>query len=409
MHIIFLAPHFPSNQRQFVRALAGIGARVSGIGETPLSHLDHEIKGWLYGYEQVPSVGNEEAVYQAVRRIQDRGPWVDRFEATIESHMLLAARVRERAKIPGISSETINLCRDKFQMKQFLRARGVPCARNAAVNNAEKAWLFVKETGYPVILKPRDGAGAHATYRIDNAEQLKQALAETGLSNSQNAFFTMEEFIEGHEGFYDTLTCNGQVIFDGICHYYPNVLEAMRTRWISPQIVLTNRIDSPGYQPLRQFGERVIDLFQLGTTATHMEWFVGDKGLTFSEIGARPPGCRLWDLYNYANDFDLYTEWARALMFGQASPQPSRRFSAGLISLRPSQDGHVAGYSGREEMFAKYNPWILAAHFPPEGSATSPVGAGYLAHAWVWVRHPDYDACRAMLDDIGQTVKMWAH
>ena len=39
-----------------------------------------------------------------------------------------------------------------------------------------------------------------------------------------------------------------------------------------------------------------------------MEWFYGPKGLSFSEIGARPPGCRLWDLYNFANDFDIYTD-----------------------------------------------------------------------------------------------------
>ena len=403
-----MAPHFPANQRQFVRALAHLGAYVTGIGETPPHHLDQELKQWLSSYEQVPSVGNEEAVYQAVRRIQARGPWVDRFEATIESHMQLVARVRERTGIPGLSVRSVELCRDKFAMKQFLREHGVPCARNAVVRGAKDAYRFVEEVGYPVILKPRDAAGAHATYRIDDAASLQQALAETGLLQSDQAFFTMEEFIEGHEGFYDTLTCNGQVVFDGICHYYPNVLEAMRTRWISPQIVVTNRLDAPGYQPLRAFGQRVIDLFDLGTTATHMEWFVGAKGLVFSEIGARPPGCRLWDLYNYANDFDLYTEWGRALMYGKASPRPSRRFAAGAISLRPSQDGRIVGYSGRDEIFARYGEWIVAAHFPHEGSATLPVSAGYLANAWMWIRHPDYDQCRRILDEIGQTIKVWA-
>ena len=54
----------------------------------------------------------------------------------------------------------------------------------------------------------------------------------------------VEEFIEGHEGFYDTITIDGQVALDFVSHYYPNVLEAMRTRWISPQFVSTNRIDT---------------------------------------------------------------------------------------------------------------------------------------------------------------------
>ena len=74
MHIIFIAPHFPANQRQFVRALAGIGARVTGIGEAPLEALDGELKSWLFGYEQVRSVALEEDMLNAVRRIQKRGP-----------------------------------------------------------------------------------------------------------------------------------------------------------------------------------------------------------------------------------------------------------------------------------------------------------------------------------------------
>jgi hypothetical protein len=58
----------------------------------------------------------------------------------------------------------------------------------------------------------------------------------------------VEEFLDGHEGFYDTLTHRGEVVHDFASHYYPNVLEAMRTRWISPQIVATNRIDrAEGY------------------------------------------------------------------------------------------------------------------------------------------------------------------
>jgi len=139
-----------------------------------------------------------------------------------------------------------------------------------------------------------------------------------------------------------------------------------------------------------------------------MEWFFGNRGLSFSEIGARPPGCRMWDLYSAANDIDLYVEWARGVVHGQAAPRPSRRFSAGLISLRPSEDGHVKGYIGMDEIQHRYGQWILEAHLPAPGSRTADVGAGYLGHAWIRVRHPDYDQCRAILDDIGQTVKMIA-
>ena len=117
----------------------------------------------------------------------------------------------------------------------------------------------------------------------------------------------IEEFVEGHEGFYDTIAIDGHVAHDWMTHYYPNVLEAMRHRWISPQFVTTNRIDdSSFYGEVREMGARVIKSLGIGTSATHMEWFAGPKGLRFSEIGCRPPGVGAWDLYSAANDTDVY-------------------------------------------------------------------------------------------------------
>jgi hypothetical protein len=87
MHVLFVAPHFPSYQRHFVRAMHSVGAKVTGIGEASPQHLDDELKSWLHGYEQVPSVVDEQAMLDAVRRVQRR-EWVDRLEVTIEAHIL---------------------------------------------------------------------------------------------------------------------------------------------------------------------------------------------------------------------------------------------------------------------------------------------------------------------------------
>src|SRR4029079_1151431 len=135
-----------------------------------------------------------------------------------------------------------------------------------------------------------------------------------------------EEFVEGHEGFYDTIAVDGHVVHDWITHYYPNVLEAMRHRWISPQFITTNRIDeSAFYAEVREMGARVIEALGIGTSATHMEWFAGPKGLRFSEIGCRPPGVGAWDLYSAANDTDVYREWAHTIVHGQPAGRLSRR------------------------------------------------------------------------------------
>ena len=45
------------------------------------------------------------------------------------------------------------------------------------------------------------------------------------------------------------------------------MLEAMRNRWITPYVITTNRIDSPGYQEARRMGRKVIRELGLGPWA----------------------------------------------------------------------------------------------------------------------------------------------
>jgi carbamoylphosphate synthase large subunit len=406
LHVIFIAPHFPASQPRFVQGLKKVGARVSGIGDIPADRIPEGLRRLLDGYEYVPNLANVDAMTAAVREIQRKGPWVHHLECTIEAHMYTAAIVRERTGIPGLNLEQVTRCRDKTVMKDFLRSHGIPCAANAAVSTLAEARAFAAKHGYPLIMKPRDGAGAAGTYKIVDDATLEQACVESRLDGHRSA--AMEVFIEGHEGFYDTMTVRGEVGLEFITHYYPNVLDAMRNLWISPYFITTNRIEAPGYSDLRRFGRRVIQALDLGTTATHMEWFYGPRGLMFSEIGARPPGCNTWDLYAAANDFDIYEEWARAICWGSIGARPSRRYAAGLISLRPNKAGVIKGYTGLDEVQRRYGPFILDAHLPSPGQRTAPVEAGFLAHAYMRVRHPDYDGCRAMLDDIGRTFQMWA-
>lgn len=406
VHVIFLEPSFPANQPQFVRALHEAGALVSGIGDRPVEWLSPELKRWMYSYEHVGSSADPQQITDAVRRIQARGPWVHKLECTVEALMLPAAQAREATNIPGMSVAHTNLCRDKYEMKKFLRARGIPCAAAEEVSSVGEMARFARAVGFPIIVKPLAGAGASGTSRVDDMDGLQRAAEEVGLAPGRPAL--VEEFVSGHEGFFDTLTVGGQVVFEAISHYYPGVLEAMRTREVSPVCITTNRIESEGYGELRAFGRRVVRELGISTSATHMEWFFGPKGLYFSEIGARPPGVLVWDLYCAANDFDLYREWANGVVHEHASPRPSRNYSAGMVAIRPNRDGRVAGYSGVDEVNRRYGPNILRMHLPPVGGRTQPVGSGYMGNAWVWARHPDYDACKAMLEDIGRTLKMWA-
>ena len=81
VHIVFIEPRFPANQKQFIKGLAEIGATISAIGEGGKHSLDDELRRWLTHYEEVTNVCDEQQVLDAVRFIQ-RHKHVDRLEAT---------------------------------------------------------------------------------------------------------------------------------------------------------------------------------------------------------------------------------------------------------------------------------------------------------------------------------------
>jgi len=408
VHVIFVAPHFPANQRHFVRALRDIGATVTGVGEADWHHLDGELQGLLNGgWERVGNVCDKGMLYGAVRRIQQRGPWVDRLEPVVEAHMLTAAEVREATQIPGLPARTVLLCRDKFRMKQHLLSKGLPCAAQAEVHHGDDARRFSQHNGFPFILKPRDGAGAAGTVKVTDRPSLERAIAERNLDRG-GAYWSAEDFIDGHEGFYDTITVAGRVVYEAISHYYPRVLTAMRNRFPNPYLVTTNRLDAPGYADLRRLGKAAISALGIGTSATHMEWFVGDKGLVFNEIGARPPGVNVFDLHGAASGFDIYRAWAEAVCFHHVTTLPTRRGCGGLVALRPDRDGTVVAVHGAHRIHEKYGARIINAHLPQPGQHTQPVDAGYRANGYIYATHDDYDACKAMMEDMARSIRIEA-
>ena len=244
---------------------------------------------------------------------------------------------------------------------------------------------------------------------MDSDAELDRALSRTWRQSGASDV-AVEEFVEGHEGFYDTISIDGRPAYDFISHYYPNVLEAMRERWISPQFISDQPCRHRARLPAgARAGQRAVDALGIGTSATHMEWFFGPKGLRFSEIGCRPPGVRAWDLYAAGNDIDIYREWANAIVHRAADRPLSRRQAAGIVALRPDRDGTISHYDGLESVQQQFGEWVLDTHISRDAarrrSRSRPAtwrtpGSGWCIPITTRLRH--------MLNVVGETVHVHA-
>jgi len=405
-HVALVGADLFSAYHDLARGLKQVGALVTGIGATgSTAALPAGLKPWLDAWEPVGNLMDAQAIADAARRAARRRS-LDRIETGDENLVVPTAEARAALGLPGLSVRTALLCRDKPAMKEALRASGLPCAESTAASSLGELEAFAERVGYPLALKPRAGLGGIGARRVDHRGDLVAAARALGVAQGRSV--AAEEWIEGHEGFYDTVAIGGQVAHEFIAHYYPPVLQALADRSLSPQIASTNRVEVQSYSELREVGRKVIVALGIDTAATHMEWFFGPKGLKVSEIGARPAGERIWDLYCVGNDLDLWREWAMAIVHGRPGARPSRRLATGSVQVRPDRDGRIAGYEGLHDVLAAVKPHEWQHRLPKPGTPTDPIYKGYLNNVWFRLRHPDYDELRRLMDFVGQRLKVRA-
>ena len=403
MHVLFIAPETGPYNLRFIHALKRMGAEVSGIGHAPRALLVPALARCLTHYEQAKSVLDESELSRLARGIHARLPFSS-VETIDEPAIVPAARVRQLLGAPGLTVPQATLCRDKAAMKDAWRAAGIPCAASAKVIDRKGAEDFAEREGFPLVVKPLAGFGTLDTFRVTTTDELGRALDR--LKPSDTRPIVVEEFIEGHEGFYDTITAGGVIAHRFVGHYHPTCLESLSARTVRPRIGCTNRMDAAGYRELHDAAERVNVALGLVDSAAHMEWFFGPKGLRISEIGARPAGERIWDMHAAGNEFDVYLAWAEAVLHGRAAGEPSRRYATGSVQIRPHRDGIYAGHRGLAEVGRDFGDAIIEASVPRPGAKTEPLDRGWHAGTWFRLRDENYDRLMARLETIGESVSI---
>lgn len=367
MDVVFLSPGYPPEMNQFTRGLAEVGARVWGIGDSPAGSLPEIVRASLHRYLQVPSMLDEADVLErAVAWIAEAiGRRPDRIEGNWEPVTMLAARLRERLRVPGMSPDVVAGFRDKPLMRARVAAAGLPVPPSVRVRTVAEAWKTADVLGYPLIVKPVAGAGSADTFRVRGASELEAALVAT----RHHTELALETFVTGDEFTYETICVDGVPVVESVCRYHPNTLVARQNEWISPVIASHMELDDSEVAPGVELGRQVLQALGMGTGFTHMEWFRNADGeAVFGEIACRAPGANMVDLMNYTFDADLYREWARAVVHGAVSPGLRPRWSAAIIFKRALGQGRIRRIEGLERLVQRFGERIARVDLLPPGA-----------------------------------------
>ncbi len=398
--VIFVAPLLSDNAFRMIEAAASLPDVHLGVitheGADKMRHLRDRAAHW-----RVENSLDVQQLLWAARELQTRNGPIYRLFGAFEQLQGPLAEAREALGVPGMSAEVTNNFRDKARMKTLLRAAGLPCARHRLAASLDDAVAFAERSGFPIVVKPPAGAGAVSTYRVDNMEQLRQALSRSVPTREHPVL--LEEFITGEEHSFETITINGQHVWHSLSHYYPTPLTVIENPWIQWSIVLPREVDDPVYDDIREAARRALDVLGMHTGISHMEWFRRKDGsVAISEVAARPPGAQITTLMSRANEFDLVQEWTRTMIYDEFRA-PERKYAAGAAFLRGQGKGQIVKIHGVDEVQRAVGDLVVDFKMPQIGAYPSP---SYEGDGFILVRHPDTDRVREAIMKIIATIRV---
>ena len=402
MNVILLSPGYPADMPDFTRGLASAGAHVIGVGDQGRNALPGQVARSLSAYIQVPSLWDIDAVKGRLHA-ELRGHRIDRIECLWEPGIMLAAQLRAHFGVEGLSIEQAHRFRDKEAMKIALDAAGIRTPRHRAVDSASACREAAEAIGFPVILKPIAGAGSADTYRIESADDLRAVLPRLRHVNT----VSVEEFVEGEEYTFDTITVNGRVEYFNVAWYRPRPLIARSNEWISPQVIALRDVDAPQLADGIRMGHEVIKALDFDTGFTHMEWYrKADGEVVFGEIGARPPGAHQVDQMKYACDFDVFEAWGEAIARGTLQLDLPRRYNVATIYKRARGAGVIQSIEGEDELNREFGEHVVWNTLLRPGSPRRDWLKTLVSDGFIMLRHPDLATTMRMADAVGSRLHL---
>ena len=365
MNFIFVSPNFPKTYWNFCDRLKQRGVNVLGIGDTPYDMIEDGLKNSLTEYYYVESLADYDQMYRAVAFFTFKYGKIDWLESNNEFWLESDAKLRTDFNITsGAKNDFIRNIKFKSAMKASYERAGVPVARYHMVGKLDDGLEFVKKVGYPVIVKPDNGCGAEATYKLKNDQDLYRFYAD-----HPDVPYIMEEFIHGTIMSFDGVADSTCTPIFYTSNYFP-----------TPVMDIANELGNMAYwtvkevpENLRDAGFRTLKAFGAKNRFFHLEFFrldedkegMGRKGdIVALEVNMRPAGGYTPDMINFANSVDCYSIWADMVVYDELRSAEEDRQKC--FCVYASRRDHRTYVHTEQEIWDKYGDKIVMAERMPE-------------------------------------------
>lgn len=335
MNVIFISPHFPLYYWNFCDRLKKRGVNVLGIGDASYDFISQNCKNSLTEYYKVDSLEDFNEVYRAVAFFAYKYGKIDWIESENEYWLETEAALREEFNVTtGTKISDMACMKYKSKMKAVYEKAGIKACRYHLVKDYDSCTKFLEEVGYPVVVKPDNGVGASATYKLNSLDEFNYFY-----STKPDVQFVMEEFVPGHVETFDGITNSKKEIL--ICSSHKMMVSIMDSvNEAKDALFHSQQVEG---MDIYEVGKRTVEAFDTRSRYFHFEFFrldedkpgLGKKGdLLGLEVNMRAPGAYMPDMLNWACDVDVYDIWAEMLVNDTKEFNYQRKYSVGYAGRR---------------------------------------------------------------------------
>ncbi|GAA5706164.1 hypothetical protein Save01_07020 [Streptomyces avermitilis] len=383
--------------------LLGAGPRVYSdftlaqiAASRPVVLVDAFAPDWAHPYlthHLAADPANSAAAIAAVRSYA-AGHQVGGVLTYLPAHRLTAARIAQQLRLPAAPVMALAACADRLAARRLLAQHALPLARWAEACDASAAAAHADALGYPVVIKPRDGA---VTMHVRNRGEVPSAYDHVCRAAACPASDSLlvEEDLEGPE------VCAEAVVVDSTDI---RVLAITRTTAGPPPARQVQRRsvyahDKLLHHPvLRQVVTRAITALGLTAGVVHITMTCTSRGPRITDVNTHLPDDLIPLLVQRATGIDL-PQIAADLATGRPpNLAPTRQRAAAVHFAYPSATGRIEHLKVTSATPQPLVDRFVLTQRPGQDVVSTPYASSWGRLAHCVAVGPDAATCHTTLD-----------
>lgn len=274
---------------------------------------------------------------------------VDGVLTTSDAAVNTVAYICEKLSLPGLSRTAAKIATNKYLQREILyknnlfSPRLVKTSKLGDVENKIANWTF------PLVVKPVDSSASRGVIRVNAVKELRPAFTEAQ-KYSTSGNIIIEEFLKGTEYSVESITQHGITSVIAITEKY---LIKDSDFFVEERHIIPANLHILQKENIINYVKRIIGLFQINNSATHIEIMLTKTGPVLIELGARLGGDYITShLVPLSTGVDMEKNIILLALNEKIEVSPTLNKFAGIQFL------HGKNYQSAKEILEEDNSWI---------------------------------------------------